>query len=57
MMPVFEQIATYNMKFNVPYLTVTNGMRHYACKLKGEGEKPEYLLAIPLYEELLKLVK
>ena len=54
---VFEQIATYNMKFNVPFLTVTNGMRHYACKLKGEGEKPEYLLVIPLYEELLKLVK
>ena len=55
--PVFEQIATYNLKFNVPYLAVTNGMRHYACKLKGEGEKPEYLFVIPLYEELLNLVK
>ena len=55
--PVFEQIATYNMKFNVACLVVTNGMRHYACKLKGEGGKPEYLLVIPLYEELLNLVK
>jgi len=55
--PVFEQIAIYNMKFNVPCLVVTNGLRHYACKLKGEGEKPEYLLAIPLYEELLNMVK
>jgi hypothetical protein len=51
--PVFEQIATYNRKFNVPYLVVTNGIRHYACKLAGEGVKPEYLLTIPLYEELL----
>jgi len=51
--PVFEQIATYNMKFNVPYLVVTNGIRHYACKLAREGNKPEYLLAIPLYEELI----
>jgi len=51
--PVFEQIATYNLKFNVPYLVVTNGIRHYACKLSGEGQKPEYLFAIPLYHELL----
>lgn len=51
--PVFEQIATYNMKFNVPYLVVTNGMRHYACRLTGKGDKPEYLLTIPTYEELL----
>jgi hypothetical protein len=55
--PVFEQIAIYNMKFNVPCLVVTNGLRHYACKMKGEGEKPEYLLAIPLYEELLNMVQ
>jgi len=55
--PVFEQIAIYNMKFNVPCLEVTNGLRHYACRLKGEGEKPEYLLAIPLYDELLNMVK
>lgn len=51
--PVFEQIATYNMKFNVPYLVVTNGIRHYACKLSAGTGEPEYLLAIPLYEELL----
>ena len=50
---VFEQIATYNMKFKVPYLVVTNGDRHYACKLNPEASRPEYLLVIPLYEELL----
>jgi len=55
--PVFEQIAIYNMKFSVPCLVVTNGLRHYACKLKGDAEKPEYLMAIPLYEELLNMVK
>lgn len=55
--PVFEQIAIYNMRFNVPCLVVTNGLRHYACRLKGEGEKPEYLMAIPLYDELLNMVK
>lgn len=50
---VFEQIATYNMKFKVPYLVVTNGMHHYACKMNHQELKFEYLLVIPLYEELL----
>ena len=50
---VFEQIATYNMKFKVPYLVVTNGMHHYACKMNHQEMKFEYLLVIPLYEELL----
>jgi hypothetical protein len=51
---VFEQIATYNMKFKVPYLVVTNGLHHYACKINHEEMKFEYLLVIPLYEDLLQ---
>jgi virulence-associated protein VagC len=51
---VFEQIATYNMKFRVPYLVVTNGDRHYACKLNPLAVRPDYLLVIPLYEELIQ---
>jgi virulence-associated protein VagC len=50
---VFDQIADYNMKFKVPYLVVTNGLHHYACKIDNQEMKYEYLLAIPLYEDLL----
>jgi hypothetical protein len=51
---VFNQIATYNMQYKVPYLVVTNGMRHYACKIIDyEAKKFEYLLVIPLYEEII----
>jgi hypothetical protein len=50
---VFEQIATYNMKYKVPYLVVTNGLHHYACKIDHQEMKFEYLLTIPLYEDLL----
>ena len=50
---VFEQIATYNMKFKVPYLVVTNGLHHYACKINHDEKKYEFLLVIPLYEDLL----
>jgi hypothetical protein len=52
--PAFDQIATYNMQFRVPYLLVTNGIHHYACKITDfESKKYEYLLVIPLYEDLI----
>jgi hypothetical protein len=50
---VFEQIATYNMSYKLPYLVVTNGLHHYACRIDHEAMKFEYMLVIPLYEELL----
>lgn len=49
---VFDQISTYNMKYRIPYLVVTNGLVHYACKFDFIMNKPEYLLVIPLYDEL-----
>ena len=52
---VFEQIATYNMSYKVPYLIVTNGMHHYACKIDHKAMKFDYLMVIPLYEELLTI--
>jgi hypothetical protein len=50
---VFEQIATYNMAFCVPFLVVTNGIQHFACRIDHENKKFEYLLVIPLYNDLL----
>jgi hypothetical protein len=50
---VFEQIATYNLSFHVPYIVVTNGMVHYAGKYKPGAKKPDFLPVIPLYEELI----
>jgi hypothetical protein len=50
---VFDQIAVYNMKYNVPYIVVTNGIKHYAGKYRLNEPRPDYLLYIPLYEDLL----
>jgi hypothetical protein len=50
---VFDQIVCYNMGFKVPYIIVTNGIGHYACKIDLEQKKYEFLLVIPLYEDLL----
>ncbi|HEC41989.1 MAG TPA: type I restriction enzyme HsdR N-terminal domain-containing protein [Bacteroides sp.] len=38
---VFDQIGLYNLTLNVPWLIVTNGMKHYCCRFdpitKGYG--------------------
>ena len=50
---VFDQIVCYNMGFRVPYLVVTNGMDHYACRIDNEHNTYEFLYVIPLYNDLL----
>jgi hypothetical protein len=49
---VFDQVVCYNMGFKVPYLIVTNGIVHYACKIDHERNKYDFLLVIPLYEDI-----
>ncbi len=50
---IFDQIVSYNMGLKVPYIIVTNGMEHYACRIDFVNNKYEFLLVIPLYEDLL----
>ncbi len=35
---VFDQIATYNLRLKVAYLIVTNGLRHFCCKIDALGQ-------------------
>jgi hypothetical protein len=50
---VRDQIGEYNMKFKVPYVIVTNGDKHYAFKYDPVQNQYDYMMAIPLYEDLL----
>lgn len=50
---VFDQIVCYNMNYKVPYIVVTNGLDHYACKIDFIENRYEFLLVIPLYIDLL----
>ncbi|MCR4620064.1 MAG: type I restriction enzyme HsdR N-terminal domain-containing protein [Paludibacteraceae bacterium] len=34
---VFNQILTYNTVLHVPYLLVSNGLRHFFCKVDNDG--------------------
>jgi hypothetical protein len=50
---IFDQIVKYNMTLRVPWIVVTNGINHFACKIDHQQNKYEFLLVIPLYEDLL----
>ena len=48
----FDQVARYNRVLRVPYLTVTNGLEHYACRIDFEAASYSFLDELPLYDEL-----
>ena len=49
---VFDQLACYNLKFNVPYLLATNGSKHYCCILDFKQSTYVFLKEIPHYKDL-----
>ncbi|MDD4972149.1 MAG: type I restriction enzyme HsdR N-terminal domain-containing protein [Paludibacter sp.] len=49
---VFNQIAAYNMVLKVKYLIVSNGIKHYCCRIDYEHQKVEYIESIPDYKDL-----
>lgn len=48
----FNQISVYNMLLHVDYLVVTNGIRHYCCKMDYANNTYVFLENIPQYKEL-----
>lgn len=49
---VFDQIARYNMKLNVDYLIVSNGLEHFCCKMDSSNNKYVFLKEVPEYNNL-----
>ena len=49
---VFEQIARYNLRYQVPYLVVTNGLSHYCCKMNYNVGTYLFLEDIPDYKTI-----
>jgi type I site-specific restriction endonuclease len=49
---VFNQIARYNMKLRVPFLVVTNGLRHFCCYMDYNENSFKFLQEIPDYETI-----
>ena len=49
---VFDQIARYNFSLNSSYLMVTNGLKHYYCKIDYLKERYIFLKEAPQYSGL-----
>ena len=49
---VFDQIARYNMSLRVKYLTVSNGINHFCCKIDYNTQTYSFLKEIPEYNNL-----
>jgi len=50
----FDQGARYNIVLGAPYLVVTNGQTHYACRVDPEARDYAFLDDLPPYETLLQ---
>ena len=46
---VFDQISRYNLKLNVEYWIVSNGLKHFCCKVDNQTMKIKFLSEIPDY--------
>ena len=51
---VFDQVAIYNMALLVPYLVVTNGLVHFACRINHSDRSIEFLKELPDYQQMSK---
>ena len=48
----FDQAARYNMAFRLNYLMVTNGLKHYCCRIEFDTMKVSFMDNIPAYPDL-----
>ncbi len=49
---VFDQISRYNLVLKVDYLIVSNGIKHYCCRMDYVNNSYTFLNDIPHYTEL-----
>lgn len=48
---VFDQIVRYNMQLHADYLIVSNGMKHYCCKIDYRDNSYHFIPQIPDYSK------
>ena len=48
---VFDQAVRYNSVLKVRFIVVSNGMKHYCCRMDYEKQDYEYLTEIPDWEK------
>jgi len=49
---VFDQITAYNFALHVNYLIVSNGIKHFCCRMDYENHQVDFMEDIPAYTQL-----
>jgi hypothetical protein len=49
----FSQISRYNLALKVDYLIVSNGLKHYCCKMDYAANSYTFLQEIPDYKTII----
>ncbi|MDE6754444.1 MAG: type I restriction enzyme HsdR N-terminal domain-containing protein [Muribaculaceae bacterium] len=52
---VFDQIVRYNMVLKAPFLAVSNGIKHFCCKIDYSANTYHFLPELPDYK-LMKFI-
>lgn len=53
----FSQIARYNLVLKVDYLIISNGLKHYCCKMDYATNSYSFVKEIPDYQTITTIVK
>lgn len=48
----FDQIVRYNMVLRVPWLVVSNGLRHFVCRVDLDKRSVAFQAGMPAYREI-----
>lgn len=48
----FDQVSRYNLKMKVNYLMISNGLKHYCCRMDYINSNYQFLKKIPAFLEL-----
>jgi hypothetical protein len=48
----FDQVARYNMALRVKYLIVTNGLKHYVCRVDFDKNSYVFLEDVPDFKQM-----
>lgn len=52
---VFEQIYRYNLSLKAKYLVVSNGRKHYCCRMDYQRESYHFIPVVPSFLEAIGL--
>jgi len=52
----FDQVARYNLILKVDYLVVTNGLKHYCCRMDYDNHTYRFMDTIPDYSNMSKVL-